>query len=315
MDQRFPGPPLPPPVPSLSHPEHLVQFYSDDDALLDVWAEVLSNAVETGDGAICVATTVHQDRLAERLKQRGQSIKAAIEQGRYLWFNAAETLATLMPGGKLDEAGASKFFVGAISKARSAVNRDEARVVLLGEMVALLWMEGEYDHVIRLEHLCNDLGPAHEVSIHCGFPMRAFNREQDSDYFQRICDEHSAVIFPEGLLGFSSEKDLVYPGSELNHVMAQAEQLIQKDASLPYPEWQGHYRTALMETGRNHLFKKSEIAEAAVLTRLHELQPAIENLAERQQLLLARRGLQIIKKHKLGFSRPGRQGDGFGSAG
>jgi len=245
---------------------------------------------------------VHQGRLAERLKQRGQPIKAAIEQGRYLWFNAAETLATLMPEGKLDEACASKFFVDAISKARSAVNRDDARVVLLGEMSALLWTEGEYDHVIRLEHLCNGLGPAHEVSIHCGFPMRAFNREQGSDYFQRICDEHSAVIFPEGLLRFSSEKDLVYPGSELNHVMAQAEQLIQKDASLPYPEWQGHYRTALMETDRNDLFKKSEIAEAAVLTRLHELQPAIENLAERQQLLLARRGLQIIKKDKLGFS-------------
>jgi hypothetical protein len=61
-----------------------------------------------------------------------------------------------------------------------------------------------------------------------------------------------------------------------------------------------------METDRNDLFKKSEIAEAAVLTRLYELQPAIENLAERQQLLLARKGLQIIKKHKLGFSRPGR---------
>lgn len=315
MDQPFHGPPFPPPVPSLSHPEHLVQFYSQDDVLLDVWVEIVSNALETGSAAICIATTAHQDGLAERSKHRGQSITAAIEQGRYLWFNAAETLANLMPGGKLDEAGASKFFMSAISKARSVVNRDNARVVLLGEMVALLWTEGEYDHVIRLEHLCNGLGPAHEVSIHCGFPMRAFNRPQDSDYFQRICDEHSAVIFPEGLLGFSSEKDLTNPGSELNHVKAQAEQLIQKDAILPYPEWQGHYRTALMVTDRNNLFKKLEIAEAAVLTRLHELQPATEHLAERQQLLLARRGLQIIKKHKLGFSRRGHQGDWFGSAG
>jgi hypothetical protein len=168
-------------------------------------------------------------------------------------------------------------------------------------MVALLWSKGKYDDVIRLENLGNSLGQTQGVSVRCGYPMRAFNHQRDKFYFQRICAEHSTVVLPEGLPVFSSEEDRIHPQGTLDHVMAQAEELIRMDASLLYPRWQVPYRTTLVETDRSLLFKKVEIAEAAVLTRLHELQPGTENLAERQQLTRARTGLQIIKKHKLGF--------------
>jgi hypothetical protein len=96
-------PPSPPQIPLLGHPEHIVEFYSDDDALLDVWGRVLGDAIEAGDAAICIATTTHQEGLAERLEQRGQGTKIAADQGRYLSLNAAETLSAMMPEGQFDE--------------------------------------------------------------------------------------------------------------------------------------------------------------------------------------------------------------------
>jgi hypothetical protein len=81
----------------------------------------------------------------------------------------------------------------------------------------------------------------------------------------------------------------------------QAEQLLQRDRSLRYPEWQKFYRAALLETDRDALFKQVETAEAAVLVRIQELPPKAGNLAERHQLMDAWSGLQMIKKWKLGF--------------
>ncbi len=99
----------------------------------------------------------------------------------------------------------------------------------------------------------------------------------------------------------SGKKGNIHTDSELIQVWAQAEQVMQSEGGLRYPEWQGKYRAALLETDRGALFKRVEIAEAAILTRLEELGPETDNSGERQELRHARSGLQTIKQAKLGF--------------
>ena len=170
-----------------------------------------------------------------------------------------------------------------------------------GEAVALLWSRGNYDDVLRWERSWNALGQANTVSLRCGYAIRTINLQRDNDYFLMMCAAHSAVSLPAGIPDVSSKQRQEHTKAELKQVLLEAERLVQRDTSLRYPEWQGHYRVALLETDRNRLFKEVEVAEAAVLTRLQALPPETNSRAERAQLMHAWSGLQMIKRRKLGF--------------
>jgi len=133
-------------------------------------------------------------------------------------------------------------------------------------------------------------------------PISEAHNRQETPLFAKsiesIYAEPSAVTLPAGL-PFPSNPGRVKP--RFKQIVKQAEQLVQRDWSLRYPEWQNFYKAALLETDRNALFKQVETAEAAVLVRLQELPPKAGNRDERRQLMDAWSGLKMIKKRKLGF--------------
>ena len=81
---------------------HEVGFYSDDVSLLDGFTQFVGAALKAGNSAIVVATESHPDDLLPRLQAHGLDIAAAIEQGRYISLDAAETLSTFMVNGMPD---------------------------------------------------------------------------------------------------------------------------------------------------------------------------------------------------------------------
>ena len=76
---------------------HEVGFYSDDASLLDdLHAVHRGCSQEPGMRLIVVATESHRNSLLLRLQAYGLDIAAAIEQGRYISLDAADTLSTFM---------------------------------------------------------------------------------------------------------------------------------------------------------------------------------------------------------------------------
>jgi MEDS: MEthanogen/methylotroph, DcmR Sensory domain len=292
---------VPSQVPTVVCAEHIVQFWSDDEVLLDRLEGSISSAIEAGDAAICIATKIHTEGLAKRFKLHGDDMTAAIEQGRYVTLDAAQTLSAVMPQGKFEQGRFFEFFRKVLVKARNAIEHKGSHVTVFGEAVALLWSRGNHDDAIRWERSGNVLAQGTAVSVCCGYAIRAFDLQRDNDYFQMICAEHSAVILPAGLPALSDKDRQEHIESELKQVLLQAEQLGKRDTILLYPEWQGPYRAALLETDRKQLFKEVEVAESAVLARLQVLPTQTENLPERHQLIHAWSGVQMIKKKKLGF--------------
>jgi hypothetical protein len=69
-----------------------------------------------------------------------------------------------------------------------------------------------------------------------------------------------------------------------------------------YPQWQMEYEAALQETDHRTLFKRIEVAEAAVLTRREVLVQSPDGFAERQEIKLALDKLRRLKKEVLKFS-------------
>src|SRR5215212_6620259 len=154
---------------------HAVQFYERDEFLYDVVADFLAAGLDAGEPAVVVCTPEHRQGFEARLEN----------VDRILFFDAEEMLATFMVGGQPD---ATRFHenVGRVVKAAAA---GSASVRVYGEMVDVLWRDGETDAALRLEELWNDLAEQCSFSLLCAYRMGSFLRD--------ICVKHDHVLDSE----------------------------------------------------------------------------------------------------------------------
>jgi len=184
------------PLPSLaprkgrSPAAHKVQFYSDDEAFVVGFTYVIEAALEAGNAVIVAATESHGKSLLQRLQEHGVDTPAAIQQGRYLPLDVAETLSTFMVNGLPDPVRFFSVVGDLISTAARAATGKQSRVAVCGECASILWAQGNADAAIQVEQFCNQLTERYEMDILCGFSLSSFYREEDKQVFQRICDEH-----------------------------------------------------------------------------------------------------------------------------
>jgi PAS domain-containing protein len=174
------------------HTGHAVQFYETDSSLVEAVVLHVSSALECGDVAIVVATPAHCAAFKNELRARGIDVDTAIKRGHYIELDAAETLDKLLVDGWPNEQRFEEIIGGLISGAGAMVGHGH-RVVVYGEMVALLWDQGKQDATVHLEKLWNELSGKHSFFLLCGYPIGAFDRLEHRRAFFNICGEHSHV--------------------------------------------------------------------------------------------------------------------------
>jgi CheY-like chemotaxis protein len=170
---------------------HEVQFYSDEAMWLVGLTRVIEDALKMGDMVIVVATEPHRNGLLQRLQAHGVDVATAIERRRYIPLDAVETLSTFM-----ESAGPNrKRFLSTIGPLiRSAETAAEVmgkKVIVFGEMVAVLCAECRMEAAFELERLWNELGETHLFYLRCAYPM---TEELQGKPRATICAEHSAVL-------------------------------------------------------------------------------------------------------------------------
>ena len=172
---------------------HEVRFYSDDECFLDSFTQFIGAALNAGNAVIVVATESHRDSLLLRLQAHGLDIGAAIEQGRYISLDAAETVAIFMVNDLPDPSKFLKVTGDLIAEAAKAVKGENARVAACGECAPLLWAQGNAEAAIRLEHLWDEIAKSHGLDVLCAYPLGSFQGRVGSYIFEKICAEHSVV--------------------------------------------------------------------------------------------------------------------------
>jgi DNA-binding NarL/FixJ family response regulator len=172
---------------------HEVRFYSDDAYFLDSFTQFIGAALNAGNAVIVVATESHRDSLLLRLQAHGLNMGAAIEQGRYISLDAAETISTFMVNDLPDPAKFLKVTRDLIAEAAKAVKVEPVRVAACGECAHLLWAQGKADAAIRLEHLWDEIAKSHNLDVLCAYPLASFQGGGGSRVFEKICVEHSVV--------------------------------------------------------------------------------------------------------------------------
>jgi PAS domain-containing protein len=174
----------------MSASEHFVQFCETDAFLIHSVSAFIGAGLRAGDACIVLATKPHRESLEERLQGDGLDVPAARVQDQYVSIDAATTLSKFMVDGE-HSLGQFAEIVGSMI-ARAAKGRRHVRI--FGEMVALLWADGNRAAAIRLEELWNDLGKTHAFSLLCAYPMDSFGGEVYELEFAEICRQHSRII-------------------------------------------------------------------------------------------------------------------------
>jgi anti-sigma regulatory factor (Ser/Thr protein kinase) len=170
--------------------EHVVQFYEDDAELLEAVGPYLAAAAVAEDVAIVISTEAHRQAFEAALEGDRIDVAGIIASGMFLWLDAASTMATFMADGKIDQDIFDEVIGGLVRTAAESGRPVRA----YGEMVALLWDEGNVLGAIELERLWNELARELPFSLFCSYPAGSVAGSEHAEALHQVCHMHSSVL-------------------------------------------------------------------------------------------------------------------------
>jgi len=179
-------------------PGHDVQFYDGEEFLVREVAKFLVEGIKAGQPLIIVATELHRRSFASRLREMGVDADEYYFGSNTIWLDARDTLSAFMEGGmpnaELFEATLGAVFERVLGSHSYLVAR------AYGEMVDLLWKDGNVEGAIALEEMWNALAARYSFTLLCAYAMGNFYKEAHTASFQRICAQHVHALPTEEYL-------------------------------------------------------------------------------------------------------------------
>lgn len=181
---------LPEGVPAAS-PDHVCQVYETDDFLSDSVAGFLADGLTLEHPVLLFSTPGRWEGVADVLHARGIDALRAQAQGGVRIQDASAALARIMNGDMPDRHRFSDVVGTEIEQAVG--RRGGGRIRIFGEMVDILWRDGNEEGAIRLEDLWNDLLTTRDFSLLCAYSMGNVYRESAAGQFREIRLRHGHV--------------------------------------------------------------------------------------------------------------------------
>jgi hypothetical protein len=173
--------------------EHVVQLYGGDDQLLTRHvSRYFGEGLRRGDGLILIATGTHSQAILQQLNQATTAAAPAMREGRLVSLDAVETLWRFMRQGQPDNALFENVIGGLIREVRARAHSGKVRA--FGEMVGILWTEGNRSAAIQLEEYWNKLMSGNEFSLFCGYPIDLFGNEGEMESLHSVLDTHTHLL-------------------------------------------------------------------------------------------------------------------------
>ncbi|MGZ5233412.1 MAG: MEDS domain-containing protein, partial [Burkholderiales bacterium] len=170
--------------------DHIVQLYQDEDFLNRAVCRFAGAALANGEGLILVPTLAHWNGIRPRLEAEGVNVEMAQERGQLTVVDADQCLPRFMRDAMPD----SPVFLGL---AADIIGRNRGRYPRMrwwGEMVNVLWEQGNPAASMHLEDLFDQLGHTHDVALFCSFLMDNFNGDIHTHMLPRLGTNHSHLI-------------------------------------------------------------------------------------------------------------------------
>lgn len=173
---------------------HSVHMYGSDSELIYRLGAIMIAALASGNGALIVCTEAHRGQITELLNREWVNWRSAQDEGRFLMVDAKQTLDLFMVKGAADPKKFRATVGKLVSDCRLTASSQNRGLTVFGEMVAVLWDEGNKEAAFQLEDLWNQLLSDRAFHLHCAYPKAAFATSRDLLGMQSICDQHTEVI-------------------------------------------------------------------------------------------------------------------------
>jgi len=172
--------------------EHIVQLYQDQGFLNRAVCRFAGAALANGEGIILVPTLTHWNAIRPRLDAAGVDVQAAQARGQLTVVDADGFLPRFMRNAMPDAPVFLGLAAGVIEQARAGGRYE--RVRWWGEMVGVLWEQGNAAASMALEDLFDQLGRKHDLALFCSFLMDNFDGQVHAQMLPRLGTNHSHLI-------------------------------------------------------------------------------------------------------------------------
>lgn len=173
---------------------HSVHFYEHDGEMIDRLRGIVVSALATGNAVLIVATAEHRRELTNSLHHNWTNWAAARDEGRFLMVDAQETLDHFMVEGKPNRQLFRTAVGNLIRDCRFTARSANRGLTAFGEMVSILWKDGNREGALQLEALWNELLSDGTFHLHCAYPKQAMMADGTAQAMQSVCDHHSHII-------------------------------------------------------------------------------------------------------------------------
>src|ERR1043165_4396011 len=154
---------------------HDVQFYDGEEFLFEAVASFLTDGLRAGQPLVVIATEAHRRGFLDQLRPIYHDIDDRLHGSDIVWLDARETLAAFMEGPTPNP----ELFEVTVGNVFEKVMADRSYLVVraYGEMVDLLWKDGNIEGAIALEELWNGLARKYSFNLLCAYSMGNFFKE------------------------------------------------------------------------------------------------------------------------------------------
>ena len=171
---------------------HIVQLYQDDDFYGEAISHFAAEGLVRGESIILVATRPHWENISGRLRAKGFDTEELFRTGQLTLLDAQSTLRMFMAGNQPDGDIFKPLARQTIARARAGGRF--ARVRWWGEMVNVLYVEGNLRGSKRLEQLFDEVAHEEAIPVFCSFLMDKFDPKIYEEAFGDVCSTHSHLI-------------------------------------------------------------------------------------------------------------------------
>lgn len=164
---------------------HRIDFYTDEDIVLNRAAGFIASALRQNNPVIVVATLSHRDSIVQKLRSQGLNIASAQQRGRYIGVDAAAMLSRFMVNGVPDPVR----FKAALGKLIDEIGMGR-KVAIFGEAIQLLLEQGNAEGALAIETLTNELARQHPIDVLCACHLAIAKNSLSPEMFEQISAEH-----------------------------------------------------------------------------------------------------------------------------
>ncbi|MBA3696052.1 MAG: MEDS domain-containing protein [Methylotenera sp.] len=205
--------------------DHYVQLYQETTELSEAVYHFITDNLSTSEAIIIVATPSHTKTFTDLLTYKGYDLSELIEKGQLTLLDAEDLLHSFLKKGMPD----AELFLNTIGPIFRKVFRDYTSARVYGEMVNILWQDGEEKAAIALEILWNALLRDYKFSLLCAYEIDNLNHANYTEAFNCVCNTHTHLIppqnphhFEKAILDASIELpvdvvEMIYSTSKLGH--------------------------------------------------------------------------------------------------